>query len=118
MVRRAYSSAVSQTALDLRWFRVALSIGAGRRDKFAIPCTSRPVFTVNMVTGYIDLLEGLVWKTRDEKSVTGKIAPVVNLLSNSSRFSHTLRIVDGSLERVRSNSTPALIGGGHTSYAL
>jgi hypothetical protein len=59
-----------------------------------------------MVTGYVDLLEGLVWKTKDEKAVTGKIAPVVNLLSNSSRFSHTLRIVDGSLEKgeIESNS--------------
>jgi hypothetical protein len=56
--------------------------------------------------------EDLVWKTGDEKVVTGKLDPLSNLSSNSSRFLHTLRIVTGSLEKVRSNLTPALIGTG------
>lgn len=56
--------------------------------------------------------EDLVWRTGNKKVVTAKLDPLANLSSDSSRFLHTLRIVTGSLEKVRSNSTPALIGTG------
>jgi len=65
IVYRAYSSAHSQTDLDLRWFRVAWSIGAERRDSLTTPCTSRPVFTMNTASHYIKYMRRLEGAAQD-----------------------------------------------------
>jgi hypothetical protein len=83
-----------------------------------MPCTSRAVFTENMVTHYVDCQKKGFREHGGEKVVTGKMGPLVILSSNWFRFAFTLLIVPGGLEKVRPKFDVGVDCNGHTSFAF